>query len=96
MYVYIRSEAQLWTVGFYSPDGKWNSESDHDTREEAAKRVRYLSGDVKERGWNFEDYIIGLAKRIEILEKQNDGMREHIHSALELSTLTSTPIFKTQ
>ena len=23
MYVYIKSEQYLWTVGFYSPDGKW-------------------------------------------------------------------------
>jgi len=29
-YVYIRSEPQLWTVGFYKPDGKWEPESDHD------------------------------------------------------------------
>ena len=44
MYVYIKSENQLWTVGFYKPDGKWNPESDHDTAEDAAKRVAYLNG----------------------------------------------------
>ncbi len=44
MYVYIRSESQLWTVGFYGPNGKWNPESDHDSEEEAAKRVHYLNG----------------------------------------------------
>jgi len=44
MYVYIRSEPNLWTVGFYAPDGKWNSESDYSSREEAAKRVHYLNG----------------------------------------------------
>jgi len=43
-YVYIRSEPQLWTVGFYRPDGKWTSESDHETKEDAAARVRYLQG----------------------------------------------------
>jgi len=25
MYVYIRSEPSLWTVGFYAPDGKWHT-----------------------------------------------------------------------
>ena len=44
MYVYIKSESDLWTVGFYSPDGKWNPESDYDSREKAAERVHYLNG----------------------------------------------------
>ena len=44
MYVYIRSERHLWTVGFYDPDGMWHSESDHGTPEEAAARVHYLNG----------------------------------------------------
>lgn len=44
MYVYIQSESGLWTVGFYSPDGKWNPESDHETQSSAARRVRYLNG----------------------------------------------------
>ncbi len=52
-YVYIQSDKQensayltgsLWTVGFYSPDGKWHPESDHDTPESAAERVHYLNG----------------------------------------------------
>ena len=45
-YVYIKSESQLWTVGFYSPDGKWNPESDHDNRYSAASRVCYLNGGI--------------------------------------------------
>ncbi len=44
MYVYIQSEPSLWTVGFYRPDGFWESESDWDTREAAAHRVHYLNG----------------------------------------------------
>lgn len=32
------------TVGFYRPDGKWESESDHHDREQAAARVAYLNG----------------------------------------------------
>lgn len=43
-WVYLRSEPQLWTVGFYRPDGKWESESDHGSPEEAATRVHYLNG----------------------------------------------------
>ena len=44
MYVYKRTEPGLYTVGFYSPDGKWHPESDHDSIEEAAKRVVFLNG----------------------------------------------------
>lgn len=43
-YVYIRSEPQLFTVGFYDPNGNWHPDSDHDDREEARKRVHYLNG----------------------------------------------------
>ena len=43
-YVYIKSEPQLWTVGFYGPGDEWVAESDHDNTEEAAKRVAWLNG----------------------------------------------------
>ena len=54
-YVYIKSEKaqtfpdgshcnDLFTVGFYTPDGKWEPESDHTTTESAAARVHYLNG----------------------------------------------------
>lgn len=53
MYVYIDSvegrdsqgyRCHLYTVGHYEPDGSWEPESDHGTREEAAARVHYLNG----------------------------------------------------
>ena len=44
MWVYIKTESNLWTVGFYSPDGKWNTDSDWATRETAAERVHWLNG----------------------------------------------------
>lgn len=43
-WVYLRSEPGLYTVGFYHPDGRWESESDHDTKEAAAARCHYLNG----------------------------------------------------
>lgn len=43
-YVYIKSEPQLWTVGFYDPEGKFQPESDHGSTQEAADRVAYLNG----------------------------------------------------
>jgi hypothetical protein len=47
MYVYIKSEPQLWTVGFYDPKGEWQPESDHTSPEAAAKRVAYLNGNAE-------------------------------------------------
>ena len=44
MYVYIKSEANLWTVGFYNPTGQWMAESDWESKKGAADRVHYLNG----------------------------------------------------
>lgn len=43
-WVYLHSEPGLYTVGFFTPAGKWEAESDHGSREEAAARVHYLNG----------------------------------------------------
>ena len=42
-YVYIKSEPGLWTVGFYKPDGTWETESDHGSSDEMEHR-RYGVG----------------------------------------------------
>lgn len=44
MYVYIKSEPGLWTVGFYDPSNKWHPESDYEDQTKAAERVHYLNG----------------------------------------------------
>jgi len=44
MYVYVQSEPGLWTVGFYDPQGKWHTDSDHVSKREAANRVAWLNG----------------------------------------------------
>lgn len=43
-WVYIKTEPSLWTVGFYDPNGKWHSDSDADSPEEAANRCHFLNG----------------------------------------------------
>ncbi len=44
MYVYRPVGNGLWIVGHYAPDGEWFTESEHSTRDEAARRVRWLHG----------------------------------------------------
>ena len=53
MYVYIKSETNLWTVGFYNPKGEWVSESDHESPEKASVRVHYLNGGG---GWRHDQH----------------------------------------
>lgn len=44
MWVYIKTETMLWTVGFYDPAGRFQTDSDHSSPEEAAKRCAWLNG----------------------------------------------------
>lgn len=53
-YVYINTESfvedgvhhNLYTVGFYKPDGSFEPESDHPDKNEAAYRVHWLNGGI--------------------------------------------------
>jgi hypothetical protein len=46
MYVYIQSDTNpdLYTVGFYDPNGNWQPESDHRSARNAAEQVAWLNG----------------------------------------------------
>jgi len=44
MYVYMRTERGIWTVGFFKPNGDWVTDQDCSSKEEAAQRVHYLNG----------------------------------------------------
>lgn len=44
VWVYERTEANLWTVGFYGPTGEWHTDSDHHDRNKAAERAAFLNG----------------------------------------------------
>jgi hypothetical protein len=64
MYVYIQSETSpdLFTVGFYQPDGSWEPDSDHPVREDAANRVASLNGETPP---DYTDVIYEELKRWE-------------------------------
>jgi hypothetical protein len=67
-YHYIQSEPGLWTVGTGTPGkgGDWEPESDHESPEAAAERVRYLNGGY---GTSADAaYITKLEKQIADLE----------------------------
>ncbi len=43
-WVFIESEPELWTVGFYKPDGTWVGEGDYHVKAEAMLQVHFLNG----------------------------------------------------
>jgi hypothetical protein len=47
MWVYIKSEPDVWTTGFYDPHGNWQPDADFDNQESAAKRASWLNGRQK-------------------------------------------------
>lgn len=73
MYVYIQSEPGLWTVGFYDPAGQWHGDSDHNIREDAAKRVAWLNGSSQ------EDRIARLETLLE--EHEAGGYKKLYHGS---------------
>jgi hypothetical protein len=101
-YVYIRSEPGLWTVGHYSPDGQWHTDSDHDRKDSAAARVIRLNGghddsevlDVDDTAaGSVDDEVRSLVASIVTRERKDsivDGVRQGIGSASESSRSTST------
>lgn len=46
MYVYKATEPNLWTVGFYDPNGEWFPESDHESPDKAAERMMQLNSGI--------------------------------------------------
>lgn len=70
MWIYIRTESMLWTVGFYDPKGEFQPDSDHSDPEKAAQRVHYLNG-----GKNKDEIkrIIGEIDHDKILQNELDN-----------------------
>lgn len=46
-WVFMKSE-QLWTVGYYKPDGRFYPVQDFPTQRDAAQYVNYLNGGEKQ------------------------------------------------
>lgn len=44
MYVYLKTDRGVWEAGFYSPKGKFVSESLWNNLKDAAQRVNWLNG----------------------------------------------------
>lgn len=45
MYVYLKSQPGLWTVGYYTPKGQWVPQSDHNSEISARAEVAFLNGE---------------------------------------------------
>lgn len=64
-WVYLLTENEggnsIYTVGFFDPEGKWNTDSDG-TQEECAKRVHYLNGGKPEAQESFTKHERGALR----------------------------------
>jgi len=86
-WIYVKSEPQLYTVGFYSPEGEWHAESDWDTRQAAAARVHYLNGGTDDErierileslGFLLDGYTINAKRAYEGEEAITDESGDYI------------------
>jgi hypothetical protein len=107
MYVCLQTEPNLYTVGFYTPDGKWEPDSDHPTREKADDQVAILNGEAitKKRlpdlikAYAREDGSEGSATYRDIVTdllhhaKQNlDGF--NTEEAIDLISMSAAEVFR--
>lgn len=92
-WVYMKTDVNLYTVGYYeyynNNRKKWHSDSDHSTKEEAAKRVAWLNGgeNVINALGEMVGKMIGdlerMNKRIESLRKEIEDLSQ----GAEMNTL---------
>ena len=66
-YVYLRTESQLWTVGFYKPDGEWVPESDHGSEDAARQRVWSLNS-----GYSVSELAALITERDELKDQNRE------------------------
>lgn len=79
MWVYVRTEPNLLTVGFFSPDGELHTDSDHGSKEEAAERVHYLNGGSKV----VEKVIEKVIEKMEHMQDELDILQKHQANMLD-------------
>lgn len=86
-YVYIASEPGLYTVGFYTPDGKWEPESDHRDSVSAAARAHYLNG-----GDDDEDERIAASKKLIVLAARRQSVQDYCHFICSMEVWGHGPV----
>ena len=70
MWVYIETEPGCYTVGHYSPDGRYHTDSDHSDKGKAADRVAFLNGKPSPLLEEMSLALERLLKTAELFEKQ--------------------------
>lgn len=87
-YVYIKSEPELWTVGYYDPQGRWNPESDHGSLSEAVARTAYLNGENTSADARLKMHYLGLANLLGTVASsvEDTELRDMIEVALHVVT----------
>jgi hypothetical protein len=91
MYVYRDSDSEVFTVGFYDPNGKWLPESDHLLEDVAADRVAWLNGVPTEHRLQqliderFEAFFSKREREQNVKDAVKQAMDEYFKKAADLS-----------
>ena len=74
-FVYISAKhGEPATVSYYDPAGKWQPESDHNTDEQAAKRVHYLNGGSDNARAEYPNILRALEELVSVLDYAHDSV----------------------
>ena len=80
-WVYIKTENELWTTGFYDPEGKFQTDADFDSKLRAATRCAWLNGDAGLKALGNFDRIMKLAERVDRIQARLDRPGDFVRGA---------------
>ncbi len=75
---HIRTETGIYTVGYYTPQGEWCPESDHNGPERAAERAAWLNGggsSVENKLEEIRCGLIDIEEELKLIRKNLGGGR---------------------
>lgn len=82
MYTYVESEPGLYTVGTYD-SGKWDPESDHPSRADAASRVNELNGGTPSQTDKLQRQVEDLQREVAEMSGQINNLARLVEIVVE-------------
>lgn len=78
MLVYRETGPDVWSIGFYTPDGEWHPQTNRDNRDDAEAHLHYLNGGVRTPASTFDSIARRIGRQFAEIEAELDPRdREH-------------------